>query len=38
MEKKNVWKTYSEEQLAEVNAFAKEYMNFLDEGKTERIR
>ncbi len=36
MEKKNTWETYSEEQLQEVNVFADEYRNFLDEGKTER--
>ncbi len=36
MEKKNVWKAYSAEQLEQVNVFAKDYMNFLDNGKTER--
>ena len=36
MEKKNVWNCYTEEQLKEVDAFAKEYMTFLDHGKTER--
>ena len=36
MVKKNTWETYSEEQLQEVNVFADEYRNFLDEGKTER--
>ena len=36
MEKKNTWETYSEEQLQEVNVFADEYRNFLDEGKAER--
>ena len=36
MEKKNTWETYSHKQLKEVEAFAKEYMQFLDEGKTER--
>lgn len=36
MEKKNTWETYSDKQLKEVDAFAKEYMQFLDEGKTER--
>ena len=35
MEKKNVWNSYSEEQLKEVEAFAREYMDFLDAGKTE---
>lgn len=36
MEKKNTWETYSHKQLKEADAFAKEYMQFLDEGKTER--
>lgn len=36
MEKKNVWETYSEEQLAELEYFTKEYRAFLDAGKTER--
>lgn len=36
MEKKNTWETYDREQMQEVNVFAKEYMQFLDEGKTER--
>lgn len=36
MEKKNTWETYSHKQLKEVETFAKEYMQFLDEGKTER--
>ena len=36
MEKKNTWETYSHKQLKEVDAFAEEYRNFLDEGKTER--
>ena len=36
MEKKNTWETYSHKQLKEAEAFAKEYMQFLDEGKTER--
>lgn len=36
MEKKNTWETYSHKQLKEVDAFAKEYMQFLDNGKTER--
>ncbi len=33
---KNTWETYNEKQLKEVDAFADEYRNFLDEGKTER--
>lgn len=36
MEKKNTWETYSSRQLKEVDSFADEYRNFLDEGKTER--
>ncbi|MGN0376570.1 MAG: aminopeptidase [Suilimivivens sp.] len=36
MEKKNTWEIYSHKQLKEVEAFAKEYMQFLDNGKTER--
>ena len=36
MEHKNTWEIYSEEQLEEVDAFAREYMDFLDNGKTER--
>lgn len=36
MENKNTWETYSAKQLKEVDAFAREYMAFLDDGKTER--
>ena len=36
MERKNTWETYSKTQLKEVDVFAKEYMQFLDSGKTER--
>jgi aspartyl aminopeptidase len=36
MEHKNTWETYSAKQLKEVDQFAKEYMEFLDNGKTER--
>ena len=36
MERKNVWNTFSAKQLEEVDAFGKEYMYFLDHGKTER--
>lgn len=36
MEHKNTWQTYSDSQLQEADAFAKEYMDFLDQGKTER--
>lgn len=36
MEHKNTWETYNAKQLKEVDAFAREYMDFLDNGKTER--
>lgn len=36
MERKNAWKAYDEEKLVQVDALAKEYMDFLDNGKTER--
>ena len=36
MEKKNIWETYDEKQLREMEHFTKEYMQFLDAGKTER--
>ncbi len=36
MENKNIWATYSAEQLIELEEHAKEYMDFLDNGKTER--
>lgn len=36
MEHKNTWETYSAKQLKEVDAFARDYMDFLDNGKTER--
>ncbi len=36
MEKKNTWETYSKEQLKELEELSKEYMQFLDRGKTER--
>lgn len=36
MEHKNTWETYSAKQMKEVDAFAREYMDFLDNGKTER--
>ena len=36
MEHKNTWETYSAKQLKEVDIFAREYMDFLDNGKTER--
>ncbi len=36
METKNTWETYDEKQLKEVDAFAEEYMDFLNNGKIER--
>lgn len=36
MVKRNVWKEYSKSQLSKTDAFAKEYCQFLDMGKTER--
>ena len=36
MEHKNTWTLYDKKQLKEVETFSKEYMSFLDEGKTER--
>ena len=36
MENKNTWETYNAKQLKEVDVFAGEYMDFLDNGKTER--
>lgn len=36
MEKKNVWKTYSAEQLAHLEEINAKYRAFLDAGKTER--
>ena len=36
MEKKNVWETYNEVQLQELEDYAREYMDFLNRGKTER--
>ena len=36
MTRKNVWNSYTKEQLEAVDAFSKEYMYFLDHGKTER--
>ena len=36
MENKNSWEGYNKKELAEIDSFAKEYMSFLDNGKTER--
>ena len=34
MERKNAWKNYDEQQLAGLEALAREYRKFLDNGKT----
>ena len=36
MEKKNSWELYDEKQLEELEVLSREYMEFLDNGKTER--
>lgn len=36
MENKNTWELLNDKQLKEVDALCKEYMDFLDHGKTER--
>ncbi len=36
MENKNTWELFDEKQLEEVEVLSKEYMDFLDNGKTER--
>ncbi|HKM05233.1 MAG TPA: aminopeptidase [Lachnospiraceae bacterium] len=36
MERENTWNIYSEKQLQELELFTKDYMDFLDAGKTER--
>ncbi len=36
MDRKNVWATYNGKQLEELECHAQEYMEFLNEGKTER--
>lgn len=36
MERKNAWNTYDEQQLAELETLARNYKDFLDNGKTER--
>ena len=33
MERKNAWKTYSEEDISKLNAISAEYVKFLDNGK-----
>ena len=36
MEQKNTWTLYDKKQLKELEAFSRDYMSFLDAGKTER--
>lgn len=36
MENRNIWASYDEKQLKELESHAQEYMEFLNEGKTER--
>lgn len=36
METKNVWEKYSDKELKKVDKLAKEYISFLNKGKTER--
>ena len=36
MERKNAWNTYDEQQLAELETLARNYKDFLDNGKTDR--
>ena len=36
MERKNVWKEYDAQALDRLEAFARDYRAFLDNGKTER--
>ena len=36
MNRKNIWETFDAEQLKELEKHSRDYMNFLDHGKTER--
>ncbi|MBP3620965.1 MAG: aminopeptidase [Lachnospiraceae bacterium] len=36
MNRKNAWTTYTKKQLTELDKVCKDYLTFLDEGKTER--
>ena len=36
MEQKNTWETYDTKQLEEVEAFAREYMDFLENAAVKR--
>ena len=38
MERINAWNTYDLEMQKDCNDFARNYMNFMDRGKTERVR
>lgn len=37
MERKNVWKDYSDKQLKEINAISETYKDFISKAKTERL-
>ena len=36
MERKNLWETYTEEQIKDLEVLCESYKNYLDIGKTER--
>ena len=36
MKRKNAWTTYDEKQLTKLEKLCKNYIKFLDQGKTER--
>ncbi len=36
MERRNAWKTYSQEELGELESLSKRYIDFISENKTER--
>ena len=36
MRRKNAWTTYNKKQLDELEKLCKNYLKFLDKGKTER--
>ena len=36
MKRENIWKSYTEQQCAELEALCERYRSFLDQGKTER--
>ena len=35
--RKNVWENLSQDQEKELESLSKDYMDFLDKGKTERL-